>query len=356
MDKVAPPYGFGMSWSYLGFLSSGDVVVLGYESTSALLPGFINVLDSDLRTAKQTYGMQRNLGFCQFTQRTYKMICDGVPSGSIRFASIPSSSGQDPSVLAFYTFYNWISMLDLTLPGPSLTAAGIVNAASGLAATVSNGEIVSVFGPSIGPTSPVSASADTSGRFPSVLGDIEFSVNGQTQPLLYAGPGQVNVVLGLSGCGSDGGTQVYIAKRGLHSAPVSLQCTKYAPGLFTLDGSGTGQVAALNQDGSLNSPLNPASRGSTLVFYATGLGQTNPFVPAGTVASAAGRVVESDFGVMFGNIAAQVQYAGLAPTLVSGGYQINVTVPSNSPTGPQIPLTLRIGQQSSQQQVFVSIQ
>ena len=47
------------------------------------------------------------------------------------------------------------------------------------------------------------------------------------------------------------------------------------PGIYSADGSGTGQALAFNQDGTLNSLSNPAAVGSTITFYATGVGQTH---------------------------------------------------------------------------------
>ena len=47
-----------------------------------------------------------------------------------------------------------------------------------------------------------------------------------------------------------------------------------APGVFTADGSGRGQAAAVNQDGTRNGPGAPAAGGSVLSLFATGEGQT----------------------------------------------------------------------------------
>ena len=48
------------------------------------------------------------------------------------------------------------------------------------------------------------------------------------------------------------------------------------PGIFTATGTGQGQAAVLNQDGTYNSPSNPAPRGSVIVFYAVGAGAMTP--------------------------------------------------------------------------------
>jgi uncharacterized protein (TIGR03437 family) len=42
------------------------------------------------------------------------------------------------------------------------------------------------------------------------------------------------------------------------------------PGARSADGSGQGRAFALNQDGTVNSPENPATRGSTVTFFVTG--------------------------------------------------------------------------------------
>ena len=53
-----------------------------------------------------------------------------------------------------------------------------------------------------------------------------------------------------------------------------------APGIFTADGSGSGEAAALNNSSSgtitLNSAANPAPIGATVTLYLTGEGDYNP--------------------------------------------------------------------------------
>jgi uncharacterized protein (TIGR03437 family) len=66
-----------------------------------------------------------------------------------------------------------------------------------------------------------------------------------------------------------------------------------SPGIFTLDGSGYGQAAALNQDGTVNSAGNPAAQGSVgsfCSFFLTGGGAMTAVpadgsIPAGHVAA-----------------------------------------------------------------------
>ncbi len=116
------------------------------------------------------------------------------------------------------------------------------------------------------------------------------------------------------------------------------------PGVFSLDASGSGQAAALNQDGTLNSPSNPAHKGEVMTFYVTGLGAFDAPVEDGSVIGAAPpfpRTVEP-FQIYvqapFGSGAAgmPVEYAGAAPGFVAGLVQINARVPEAASTGDAV--------------------
>jgi uncharacterized protein (TIGR03437 family) len=109
-----------------------------------------------------------------------------------------------------------------------------------------------------------------------------------------------------------------------------------APGIFTTP-NGTGPAAANNQDGSINSALNPAVRGSIISLYATG-GGLNP----------------SSATVKIGGYTAQVLYAGPAPGF-AGLMQINARVPAGFlPPGIQ-PVLLTIGNAVSQAGVTIAV-
>ena len=116
--------------------------------------------------------------------------------------------------------------------------------------------------------------------------------------------------------------------------PFSVPVQAATPALFTADASGKGPVAALNQDGSVNSPSNPAAQGSIVVLYATGEGALNAAVPDGTIISAtplAAPVLPVQ--VTIGGTNANIMYAGAVPQLVAGAIQINIRVPTGLPSG-----------------------
>ncbi len=81
------------------------------------------------------------------------------------------------------------------------------------------------------------------------------------------------VPYGLVGASS---AQVVIEYNGVKLAPVTVPVAAAVPGLFSANQTGTGQGAIQNADGSYNNASNPAARGSIVVLYGTGQGQTNP--------------------------------------------------------------------------------
>jgi uncharacterized protein (TIGR03437 family) len=127
-------------------------------------------------------------------------------------------------------------------------------------------------------------------------------------------------------------------------------------GLSTADSSGSGQGAIFNQDGSYNSPSNPAARGSIVTLFGTGEGVTTPALPDGAlVISTPYSTTQSPVTVTFGGQTAEIQYAGAAPFLPTGVFQINATIPADVPSG-DVPITVSIGAISTTKTVTVSVE
>jgi uncharacterized protein (TIGR03437 family) len=175
--------------------------------------------------------------------------------------------------------------------------------------------------------------------------------NGVAGPMLYATPGQVGAIAPYSVNG--GPVQVVVQSAGAASAPVAVASASTAPGVFTADGSGSGQAAATNQDGTRNGSVSAANPGSVLSLYATGEGQTLPAGVDGKPAAAPLPQPVAAVTVTLGGVAAEVRYAGGAPGLIAGVMQVNVVVPDG--LAGAVPVVLTVGGVASQGGVTVAV-
>ncbi|MEO8596040.1 MAG: SMP-30/gluconolactonase/LRE family protein [Candidatus Solibacter sp.] len=214
-----------------------------------------------------------------------------------------------------------------------ITVSAVTNAASNLAGAIAPGEIVVVYGTGLA-------------NVQSVL------FNGVAVPALYATATQVSAAASYSVSGNS--VQVSVQSPGAASAPVAVAVVATAPGIFTADGSGKGQAAAVNENGVPNGAATPAGAESVISFYATGEGQTQP---AGVDGKLAVVPLPSPVGlvtVRIGGVPAEVRYAGGAPGQIAGLMQVNVVVP-NGVSGAA-PLVLTVGSASSQAGVTLAVQ
>ena len=160
---------------------------------------------------------------------------------------------------------------------------------------------------------------------PTTMQAIQILLNGSPIPLFYVSPSQINALIPNNAPTS--GTadlQVVRTDNGQTLGDVNITMSTVAPGLFTTNGSGTGQVAAINDDGTYNSSTNPISRGHVLQVFGTGLGNI-PGAPNDGSAVSTATPTAYPATAIIGGITCPVQYSGLAPGLV-GVWQVNVFV------------------------------
>ena len=121
--------------------------------------------------------------------------------------------------------------------------------------------------------------------------------------------------------------------------------------------SGIGQAAAFNnQEETANGPAHPASAGSVVGIYVTGLGVTDKPVPDGSITGPS--LLPQNIGtveVFVGGMKAQVLYAGAAPFLPAGVSQVNFVIPTGVPSGNQ-PVFVSAGHvEGSQSGVWIAV-
>ncbi len=266
------------------------------------------------------------------------------------------ASNQNPASIVMDQQRAVTANLEPALAFRVLSAASFTgNPNIGSAGTaVAPGELVAIFGAGIGPENATPAGLDASGNFPLSLAGYQVSFDGFSAPIIYAGPDQINAVVPYAVAGQ-AGTQVIITGPS-GSSKSSMDVNPTAPSLFTFDGSGTGALAALNQDGSLNTPDNPAAKGSTIVLFGTGAGLLDKQFPDGQVTGLDLGHVSAPVWVRFGKLPAVVQYAGSAPYEVNGVVQINAVLPGDLVETGQVPVQVIIGSYATPPGTTISVQ
>ncbi|MGH9455542.1 MAG: hypothetical protein ACRD2O_16400, partial [Terriglobia bacterium] len=244
-----------------------------------------------------------------------------------------------------------IRMLQPSVHGIGITA--ITNAADNVPGPVAPGEIVVLYGSGLGPAQLAPSQLTSDGRVDTTAGGAQVYFNATPAPILYASATQTAAIVPYSITGSQ--VPVVAQYQGQTSAPVTLTAVASDPALFTLDSSGQGQAAALNQDGSVNGAGNPAPVGSFISLYATGEGQTSPPGVDGLAGAAPLAEPVLKVTVTIGGEDAPVQYAGGAPGLVAGVMQINAQLPSDLPPGATVPVVVTVGANSSQTGVTIAV-
>ena len=232
-----------------------------------------------------------------------------------------------------------------------LQPSGVVNGGSFLPGPVAPGELVTLIGSGIGPASTQYPNGSPSNT---ALGGTSVLFDGTAAPLLYAATNQINAIVPY-GVFGETATQVTVTAHGDTIAGVALVVAATAPAIFTLKSTGVGPGAILNQDSSVNSPSNPAAKGSVISIFATGAGQTNPPGVDGQVAGTVLATPRLPVNVQIGGLDSKVQYAGVAPGLVSGVLQVNAVAPNGAPSGPSVPILITVGSATSQAGVTVAI-
>lgn len=229
----------------------------------------------------------------------------------------------------------------------------VANAASYQNAVIAPGEIVVISGSGIGPAALATLKLDSGGNVATSLAGVEVTFNAIPSPLIYVSATAIAAIVPYEMAGL-ATAQLEVRYAGAISPPFIVKLASTMPGIFSADSSGTGNAAAANSDGSRNSAAHPAPPGSAVTFFLTGVGQTTP--PASDGSIAAGRSgVNAPVTATIGGLPAQVIYAGGAPAEVAGIAQINAVVPPGLPYGGNLPLSVQIGNVTTQPGLTIAV-
>ena len=253
----------------------------------------------------------------------------------------------------------------VTADGPRIFPDCIVNAASYVGGGVAPGEIVTLFGSGMGPPDGVSLRLTDDRRLATTLADTRIWFNDVPAALVYVSDQQSSAIVPYAVAGLPS-VEVQIEYKGVRSDPVTVPVLTSRPGVFSVDASGQGQGAILNEDGTLNSPSNPARRGSVISIFGTGGGEAAAGVADGQIVDGALPVTTLPVSVFFdiglgdsGSPAklGDVLYAGGSAGSIAGLLQVNVRVPAETAVaGDKVPFALLIGSQWAAYEAIVALQ
>lgn len=246
---------------------------------------------------------------------------------------------------------NAVRLLQPAASGISLNA--ITSGASNLAGAIAPGEVVVLWGSGLGPGSLAQYQLGTNGLVPTNVAGTTVYFGSLAAPVLYTSANQVAAIVpfGVSG----GQVPVIVAYNGQFSGPLTASIATAVPAIFTLNGSGSGQAAAINQDGSVNGASSPAKTGSYISLWITGAGQTNPPGADGQPGTGPSGGAVLPVAATIGGKSATVQYQGGAQGLVAGVLQVNLQVPAGVAAGAAVPVTIQVGSNSTQPNVTIAV-
>ncbi len=171
------------------------------------------------------------------------------------------------------------------------------------------------------------------------LADLQVVINDEPIPIHFVSPEQINFLMPMS-LAAPGRHELVVFQVSTSRivAATQMLLDVSSPGLFAIGPAGSGQLAAINQDGTVNSASNAIARGGVVTLFGTGQG----FVPG---APGDGRPVEGVLetpdkprvivNARFLDEKTEVLYSGFAPGAI-GLWQINIKIPDATPPGNAI--------------------
>jgi len=278
-------------------------------------------------------------------------LAPGVYHGTVTITAPPGSTN-----VATVAVTLTVTPMPPPLPqqGAIPLVAAVLNAASQADGSVSPGEIITIFGQNIGPATPAYFALGADGKAATNLGGVQVLFDGLPAPLIYASATQINAIVPYEVAGKTV-TSIAVSFSGANILAGGIPITDAAPAIFALNSTGEGEAAVLNQDNSINTPSNPTARNSIVQIFATGQGLTSPPGITGEITGPPLRKSILPVDVQIGGLDAQVIDADSAPEEISGLFQVNAAIPSNTPVGSSVPVILKIGNAQSQGTVSIAV-
>lgn len=270
-------------------------------------------------------------------------LASGIYPGTITI-SANDGSGQKFTVNATLT---------VTAP-PAPQISRVVSSATQQLTWLSPGLIVAIQGIGLGPANLVNGTLLAPGAVDTVAGGTRVLIGGVPAPIVAAKSDGVVAVVPYLVRGQST-VNVVVEYQGIQSASFPMAVLDSAPGIYTRDGSGVGQAAIANENGSPNTAANPAVPGTIVSIFGTGEGETRPLGQDGRVIVTDYRTPILPVRFYLNGRELEILYAGSVPGAVSGALQVNVRIPLDLNMTGSLPIELQVGPRASQSNVTIAI-
>ena len=215
---------------------------------------------------------------------------------------------------------------------------------------------MTIFGEGLGPELLRTLELGSDGRVANILADTMVLFDGLPAPLMHTRSDQIGAIVPFGVSGKTN-IEMLVVYKGKTSALILLPVVAASPSLFTLDASGTGQAAVLNENLTLNSSTNPARIGSVIVLFGTGTGLFKGKANIdGEIVGESLPAPQLPVFARVGGVPTDIVYVGGAPDIVNGVFQMNVRVPLGAPTGTKVPIQITVGDVSTTASTTVAVQ
>ena len=203
---------------------------------------------------------------------------------------------------------------------------------STLPAQLAPGEIITLDGFEMGPD----AGVVPQGAPPRELAGVQVLFDGKPAPLLYVQSRQINAAAPVELRGQTQTTITVVYNQVTVGSIQAAVAEDGVPGIFRLQPDVSSQALAFNPDGTMNGPLNPADRGSTISLLGTGFGPTDPPCATGSLNVPGPANLASGWGAEFFDKGDHFHIPALstvgAPGLPCGIVRIGMQVPADAPS------------------------
>jgi uncharacterized protein (TIGR03437 family) len=271
----------------------------------AIGPGFVSKFSAD------------------FTELLFSTYFDSISGIALDSSGLAYVAGTDAFNSTTGTQLAYVAKIDPTPPAVSLNS--ILSAAQTLdysaSAAIAPGEVLRILGKNIGPAASTPGIVNSGVLATSVAG-VQVIFDGVAVPLLSVSAQEIDLVAPFE-LASKQATTVQIQYNDVSSNPVQIAVVANSVQI----------LGVFNADFTANSASNPAAPGSEMILYVAGFGQTSPPSQDGQINAAPFASIPMGAEILNAEnnpAMLPVYYAGAAPDLAAGVFQINFGAPQQS--------------------------